>query len=408
MQTKHEKYLTELTGLPTATGCEQSVIAWVENWARRRKTVDLSRDRFGNLLLKRVGARSRKPIYFTAHMDHPAFVVSEQIDPRMLIAEFRGGVDARYFPGSRVRLHLGHDDARLGRVVKLQTPTKSGTDKRAVIELAKPAVAEPGDILTWHLPAPKVTRGLLRAPACDDLAGVAAALAAFEQLNKVHPKKKASPGSSRDVRVLLTRAEEVGFIGAIAACKSGIIPKAARLIALETSKSFPDSPIGGGPIVRVGDRTSSFDPDLTYRISQLAANIQQKDTSFSWQRKLMPGGTCEASAFQALGFTATCLCLPLGNYHNMSSEPVASDQAMKRSRKSSRKSSTDFGGISGGGPKGTTAPGLIDSEVISLSDYHGLIRLLVAAGRSLDNPTASPPLKDRLDRLFAQRRSLLG
>ena len=404
MQQKHEKYLLELTGLPTATGHEDAVIAWIENWARRRKTVDLSRDRFGNLLLKRVGARSRKPIYFTAHMDHPAFVVAEQLDPCTLIAEFRGGVDARYFPGSRVRLHLGHDDARPGRVVRLETPVKPGADKRAVIELTKPTVAEPGDILTWHLPAPKVARGLLRAPACDDLAGVAAVLAAFEQLNRVHFKNKPAP----DVRVLLTRAEEVGFIGAIAACKSGIIPKAARLVAMETSKSFPDSPIGGGPIVRVGDRTSSFDPDLTYRISQLADSIQQQDPSFLWQRKLMPGGTCEASAFQALGFTATCLCLPLGNYHNMSSEPANVKSTGKAAAKRSRDTSSSFGGISGGGPKDLKGPGKIDSEVISLSDYHGLIRLLVQVGRSLDSRSASPPLTARLDRLFAQRRHLLG
>jgi len=407
MKTRHEKYLLELTALPTATGQEDAVIAWVENWARRRKTVDLSRDRFGNLLLKRTGARSRKPIYFTAHMDHPAFVVAEQIDPRTLIAEFRGGVDARYFAGSRVRLHLGHHDARPGRVVRLETPAQPGTDKRAVIELAKPAVAEPGEILTWHLPAPKVARGLLRAPACDDLAGVAAALAAFEQLNKVHAHKKNAPGSP-DVRVLLTRAEEVGFIGAIAACKSGIIPKAARLVALETSKSFPDSPIGGGPIVRVGDRTSSFDPDLTYRISQLAAGIQQQDPGFQWQRKLMPGGTCEASAFQALGFTATCLCLPLGNYHNMSSEPANAKSNKNTVAKHGRDTSASFGGISGGGPQGLKGPGKIDSEVIALCDYHGLIRLLIQVGRSLDSPSASPPLTTRLDRLFAQRRHLLG
>ncbi len=404
MQKKHEKNLLELTGLPTATGQEQSVTAWVEDWARRRKSVDLSRDRFGNLLLKRVGARSRKPIYFTAHMDHPAFVVAKQLDPCTLIAEFRGGVDARYFPGSRVRLHLGHNDARPGRVVRLEIPAKPGEDKRALIELAKPAVAEPGDILTWNLPAPRVARGLLRAPACDDLAGVAAALAAFEQLNKVHARKKAAP----DVRVLLTRAEEVGFIGAIAACKSGIIPRATRLVALETSKSFPDSPIGGGPIVRVGDRTSSFDPDLTYRVSQLAAHIQQHDPGFQWQRKLMPGGTCEASAFQALGFTATCLCLPLGNYHNMSGEPAPAKLSKKTDAKSVRTTPSSFGGISGGGPEGLKGPGKIDSEVISLSDYHGLIRLLVEVGRSLDRPSASPPLKDRLDRLFAQRKHLLG
>jgi putative aminopeptidase FrvX len=392
MRTRDEKYLLELTGLPTAAGCEQRVVAWVERWARRRRSVDLSRDRYGNLLLKRAGARSRRPIIFTAHMDHPAFVVKQQVGPREVLTEFRGGVEDRYFVGSRVRLHLTGADPCKGRVTRLDTAHRRGAgnpgaggDKRAWIELARPVVAKGGDVLTWDLPAPRVVRGRLRAPACDDLAGVAAAIAAFEVLLKVKPGR-----AGADVRVLLTRAEEVGFIGAIAACRSGIIPRAARLIALETSKSFADSPIGGGPIVRVGDRTSSFDPDLTYKVGGVAQHIEREDPGFKWQRRLMPGGTCEASAYQALGFTSTCLCLPLGNYHNMNAEAarVSGRTSGKRAAKTSR--------------------GRIDSEVISLADYHGLVRLLVEAGRSLDRGDLSPPLRDRMGKLFARRRGLLG
>jgi endoglucanase len=263
--------------------------------------------------------------------------------------------------------------------LNLVQPGEPGGDKRATIELVRPVVAEPADVLTWDLPAPKVARGRLRAPACDDLAGLAAAIAAFEALLRGRSKA--------DVRVLLTRAEEVGFVGAIGACKSGIIPKSARLIAMEASKSFPDSPIGAGPIVRVGDQTSSFDPDLTYRVGQVAQSIQKRDPGFRWQRKLMPGGTCEASAYQCLGYTATCLCLPLGNYHNM--KPV---DAASSSRASSRKRHT----------------ARVGPEEISVADYHGLVRLLIEIGRRLDEPKASPSLRDRLDPLFARRRALLG
>lgn len=388
MDARHEKYLLELTGLPTATGQEGRVSAWVERWARRRRTVDLSRDRYGNLLLKRVGARSRKPIYFTAHMDHPAFVVTEQLGPRRVLTDFRGGVQDAYFTDARVRLHLAGVESCRGRVMNLVQPKSPTQDKQATIELVRPVVAEPGDVLTWDLPAPKVTRGRLRAPACDDLAGLAAAIAAFEVLLK-------GKSAGVDVRVLLTRAEEVGFIGAIGACKSGIIPKAARLVALETSKSFVDSPIGGGPIVRVGDRTSSFDPDLTYRVGQVAQHIQQQDLDFKWQRKLMTGGTCEASAYQSYGYTATCLCLPLGNYHNM--KPP--EESLQRTA-----------GKAGRNHVATAKSPLarIDSEIISIADYHGLIRLLIQTGRRLDSKKASPTLKDRLDPLFARRRVLLG
>src|SRR5262249_28784735 len=156
-----------------------------------------------------------------------------------------------------------------------------------------------------------------------------AALAAFDDLS--HDVSK----PDLDVRVLLTRAEEVGFVGAIAACKNRTVPRKSRLIALENSKSFSESPIGAGPIVRVGDRTSTFDPDLTFRISKIAEQLAARDASFKWQRKLMPGGTCEASAYQSYGFISTCVCLPLGNYHNMNE-----------------------------------ATGKIDAETISLSDFY--------------------------------------
>ena len=86
----------------------------------------------------------------------------------------------------------------------------------------------------------------------------------------------------------------------------------------------------------------------------------------------MPGGTCEATAYQAYGHTAACLCLPLGRYHNMNTEN-----------------------------------GTIDSECISLADYDRLIQFLVALAKQLDRAVAGNSLRKRLDQLFADRRSLL-
>lgn len=61
--------------------------------------------------------------------------------------------------------------------------------------------------------------------ACDDLAAVAAACAAFDRLmkNKV----------AANVGLLFTVAEEVGFIGAIHAAKTKFIPRDSRLICLK-------------------------------------------------------------------------------------------------------------------------------------------------------------------------------
>ncbi|MEO0515077.1 MAG: hypothetical protein AAF086_07265 [Planctomycetota bacterium] len=369
----HEKTLLTLTNLPTATAREDRVIAWVERWAKRRKHVELTRDRYGNLMLKRAGVTSKRPIVFTAHLDHPAFVATAA-QGKAVTAEFRGGVQDAYFVGSKVRLYRGDKSLKPsppGTIRELR-PAERGGFKTVDIEFRQAVNAQPGDILTWDVGPAQIKANRLHAPACDDLAGAAAMFAAFSELLKTVGQRGEKNAGGPDVRLLCTRAEEIGFVGAIAACKSGLIPKGARLIALENSKSFADSPLGGGPIVRVGDRTSTFDPELTFAVGQVAQSIAAGDDSFKWQRKLMPGGTCEASAFQALGHTATCVCLPLGNYHNMNEDR-----------------------------------GVIEREVIHLDDYHGLIRLLIALGRSLDDATTAVPLTVRLDQLYRDHRTLL-
>lgn len=371
MPTKHERELNdlqELTGLPTAAGQEHRVVEWVERWAKRHKHIELRRDEHGNLMLKQAGVSSRKPIIFAAHMDHPAFVVRDVQGDRVE-AEFRGGVLPSFFQkGTRLLLHhADHQDDAAPQRGQLTRYIKASDEKsfpRVWAKFGKSLQAAPGDVMRWALPKPRIVGKHLHAPACDDLAAVSVALTVLAQFSR----QRHAP----DVRVLLTRAEEVGFIGAMAACRSGVIPKQARIVALEISKSYAESPLGGGPIIRVGDRTSTFDPDLTYRVAQVAASLTEQDKSFHWQRRLMPGGTCEASAYQALGYTATCVCLALRNYHNMNERT-----------------------------------GKVDSEVINLDDYRGFVRLLDAIGRNLDADAKAGPLSKRLNALFHGRKWLL-
>lgn len=367
-----ERDLLELTNLPTATGHEDRVVAWVERWAARRKNVEIKCDRYGNMMLKRAGVTSRRPIVFTAHLDHPAFVVTA-CDEDRVTAEFRGGVRDEFFVGTAVRLHRdGSDRPGPSGVVEALRPAEGKGFKTVDVRFGSAVDAQRRDILTWDVGAAKIKGDRLHAPVCDDLAAAAAMFVAFGELLKTRSAPRGKASGVPDVRLLCTRGEEVGFIGAIGACKSGLIPKGARLIALENSKSFAESPIGGGPIVRVGDRTSTFDPQLTYQVGKVAEALAADDPDFRWQRKLMAGGTCEASAYQALGYAATCVCLPLGNYHNMNEDR-----------------------------------GKIEPETISLADYHGLIRLLVELGKSLGGPATAGSLVKMLNQLFRDRRSLL-
>lgn len=351
--------LLELTTIPTAAGCEARVIAFIERWVGERDDTTLSRDPAGNLIVARADAPATPSTYFTAHLDHPAFVLESRETDGTWTASFRGGVRDPYFVDAPVRF-IGESGEWYTAQVRATATAKPFRTCTVAFDQPAPGVL-PGDIGQWALPEAHETDGLVHTDACDDLAAAAAALEAFDQLRSVP--------EAAHVRLLFTLAEEVGFIGATAACRLGTIEAGARIIALENSRSFPESPLGGGPIVRVGDRSSTFDPGLTAAVSACAAAIAKEDESYNWQRKLMPGGTCEATVFCAYGHVATCVCLPLGNYHNMGELDRVEREKPDRAA--------------------------VALETIARSDYEGLIRLLVACGTQLDAGESPRGMVDR-------------
>lgn len=368
----------ELTGIPTAAGREQGVIEWVSRWVRGRKNLSLRADGAGNLLIRRrasgnAGPRGGRPVFITAHMDHPAFVVRRMVDDRDVELEFRGGVHPPYFDGAAIEIFGAGGRAR--RAVLSAYDPEAWPYPRAVARLGAAAALRGGEIGRWLFAGrgrrPAVARGLLHAPACDDLAGVAGALAALDVL-----RRRRDAGS---VGVLLTRAEEIGFVGAIAACKRRTLPARARVICLENSRSFAESPIGAGPILRVGDKMTVFSPALTNRLSMLTDEYKARHPGFKAQRRLMPGGTCEASTFSAYGYEATCVCLALGNYHNM----------------------VDIDGVLAG-----KRPARVGPEFISVEDFHGMVELLVWYAINL-RAAGPDPLRQRMEGLYGDHRAVL-
>lgn len=348
-----EKWLAELTNLPTASGLEEKVVEWVERWVSRRDDLSSKRDSGGNLFIIQKGRKSRPPVFAVAHMDHPAFVLIDTDGS----FEFRGGVDAAYF-----------EDARIDVVSRLDGPTGRVTDYDPETSTGRASFVgevHVGDIAMWRFRNPRQKRGLFRAPACDDLAGAAAALAALD-------RARGQP-DLRHFGVMLTRAEEVGLIGAIHAAKQRTIPADARLLSIETSRELANARIGDGPIVRIGDRASVFDREMSNRISRAvdAAGIP-------FQRKLMDGGGCEATAFGAYGYRATGLCLALGNWHNRGrlAEVEAGDE--------------------------TAAVPML--EEISIDDFHDLVDVLLVAAEAVD---ADDGIVDRLDRVYESNRHYL-
>lgn len=411
--------LRRVTSLPTASGREGAVVAFIEAWLAARPGLRSRRDAHGNIEVSLADAPSRAPaggppVYFTAHLDHPAFVVDRMVAPGVVEIAFRGGVMDEYFVGTPVRIYPGSSASRGASAASptttavravitgagdATTPFKTWL---AEIDESSPASAAasvaPGDLAVWHLPAAEVSPdedlpaggrgGVLHAPACDDLAAVAAALAAMDRLLAA----RARGAAVLDARLLFTLAEEIGFIGAIGAARDRFMPADARIIALENSRSFPaDSPIGGGPIVRVGDRVSTFSPGLTAAVAKVCEDLsggsahplaieKHRGPNWRWQRKLMPGGACEASVFCHYNHEATCVCLPLGNYHNMAN--LAEMQAR--------------------------APGAeprIAREFIAVDDYLGMVDVLAACGENL--PQAGS-FRARVEELWSERRYVLA
>ncbi|MFI4881913.1 MAG: hypothetical protein ACIAQU_04945, partial [Phycisphaerales bacterium JB064] len=371
---QHHRWLTEITSIPTVAGREQRVIDWITAWAAARPDVKLTADIHGNLTLRRTEPFAPgEPVYITAHLDHPGFAIETIEDDTHAVLAFRGGVMEDYFKDARVQLHPAEGDARLATILERIEPAEGSPEemfKRYRARLDEGLSTEgltTSDIATWLLPKATITNGLLSAPACDDLAAAAAALAAFDELLKL---KAAGEHVGRDARLFFTRAEEIGFVGALGACRARSIPDSAPIIALENSRAFDDSPIGGGPIVRVGDRLTVFTPRLTAAVASRAEAVAggpasptaaQKNAElpkWRWQRKLMAGGACEATVFCAAGYDATCVCLPLGNYHNMA----------------------DLAAVQAGS---NTTPPAIGPEQIATSDFDGLVDLLIACGQSL-------------------------
>ncbi len=347
--TKHEALLKKLVSIPTAPFQETNVIEFIKEWATSHK-LRWEQDKAGNIfLLYKKGPASNKPWLFQAHMDHPGFVALKQ-KGKTLEADFRGGVTKSYFKGSRVCFF--DNDKKLKGTVRSAVRDKKTGFLKCKIAMNKADIVPKNTIGCWDMPEYKRTGNRVRGRACDDLAGVAIILSTIEELIK--NKARAH------VIAMFTRAEEVGFVGAIDSCLKGSLPKHSLIVGMETSKIGGGVNLGDGAVVRVGDRGRTFDPALTMCLTVIAEKMAAQDKKFKHTRALMQGGMTETSGFMMYDKQASALSLPLNNFHNM-------------------------------GPKNKIAPELVD-----IRDYENLVKLMVGIATMNFKP-------DHTDELFKQR-----
>ena len=176
------------------------------------------------------------------------------------------------------------------------------------------------------------------------------------------------------VAVLLTRAEEEGFIGAIAAVlRPKLLRKTDRIIAIECSAEQSYAQQGNGVIIRVGDKTSIFNSALTYFLTQQSESLAKKDKSFKFPASTPCPAACEATVYDAYGCTAAAVCVPLGNYHNM-------DRAKKK----------------------------IGPEYINVNDWKNMVKLFVHLTKNGDQYSAdNSELKKRMEKRFLRLEKFL-
>jgi endoglucanase len=283
------------------------------------------RDDYGNLLVRLQTDPRPRPLVLAAHLDHPGFEIIRPISATRWLARFLGGVPDSFFRrGLRLRLMPGAIPAILGRRAGAEkqfeiharalppSPAARGPSPRDQSSARLPSKAgadpPPFTFAVWELADFSARRGRLYGRSCDDLIGVAALLATLIEL-KEH-------GGRVNVIGVISRAEEVGFQGALTVAASRRLPRNSLIVSLETSRELPTVKMGRGMILRVGDRTSIFDSAATRFLSEVAAGLSARRKTFRSQRALMSGGTCEATAYQEFGFQTAAVCIALGNYHN--------------------------------------------------------------------------------------------
>jgi endoglucanase len=381
---QHEySLLLELLHQPTAPFREAHVVQLVAV-ILARKRVPFFFDPSGNIVVgvaspahyrKLLAKPDAEPLrVFVAHMDHPGFHGLRWLSPSRLQVHWHGGAPVHGLEGAKVWLANETGYAALGHLTrpKLDKSRKRLLEARVIVERKGWILRPPASHLFggFRAHAPVWREGkLLYTKAADDLVGVFAILRTAIKLFR-------QSGEHTPFVGLLTRAEEVGFIGMIAHLEQDLLTKARRQIvcvSLETSRALPNAEIGKGPVVRLGDRRTVFNPGYLRVLTEVAEEVLPK----KHQRRIMDGGACEATAALAYGVPAIGISVPLGNYHNESYQ---------------------------GRNRGKPAP-----EYVHLDDVAGLLKLCQGLMRP-KLPWATPWDKTRraLHRNFEQKRQRLG
>lgn len=315
------KLFAELLSQPTAPFRENHVKKVLKRYLSQ-KDVPHFDDPAGNIVVgvnshaeyvSLLNQPSDEPVrLFIAHMDHPGFLTTEWVKKGELKANWYGRGPIKHLVGAPVWLADETGYCGSGKIAKL----KFRKDKKAIesssiiVDKTRRALSVDAASMFggFKFRAPYWKSGkLVYTKAADDLVG------AFTIATVAAECKGAN------FLAILTRAEEVGWVGATHHFDLGWWVQRRRpllCVSLEASRTIPGALIGAGPVVRLGDYATPFDAGSLQVLSRLALKVLPG----KHQRKLMDGGSCEGTVAMAHQLPTIGLSIPLGNYHNQSFE----------------------------------------------------------------------------------------
>ncbi len=331
MKSTRDSLLHDILSQPTAPFREGHIISRITQ-ELKSESVPHFIDPIGNVVigahskadyLRLVRQPTQEPLrIFIAHMDHPGFHGVKWKTKLELEIKWHGGSPTKHLEGAQVWISDSTGYLGKGKIKNAKLLASGRAIESATVILQKEIASSSQKALnpknlfggfSFRAPLWK-KKEMIYTKAADDLIGCFSITSLALDLWKKRKQSAPIPFLG-----LLTRAEEVGFIGAIGHLNLGWLKKPKRpllCVSLETSRTLPGAEIGKGPVVRLGDKFTVFDSGALRVFSDLAVSeLPEKH-----QRKVMDGGTCEASAATVFGIPCIGISVPLGNYHNQSFE----------------------------------------------------------------------------------------
>jgi putative aminopeptidase FrvX len=291
---------------PTAPYHEWGVLDAIRG-ELERGGISTKTDPFGQLHARVSAGAAKRALIFAAHTDHPAFEVIEA-SGKTGKARVLGGFRQRVFPSDAAV--TVHDDA--GNTSFAATLSEPVTDldplhnSATVCRIRAERPLAIGQFAVLDLPSADVAGDEVHMRAADDLAGCALIVWVLLMLRDER--------AAHDIHAIFTRAEETGLYGARIAAEDRLLPREAYVVSVEASRALPGAEAGRGIVVRAGDLYNTFSNEAERYLRVARERLSER--GIPTQRALLIGGTCEASAFLRLGWTATGIALPNVNYHN--------------------------------------------------------------------------------------------